>query len=141
MGYTTQFKGILKFPDDMNLDMIRKIKPLLGIDSREHSNAKHEEWTYMQFEITEDMTGIKWDGNEKFYAADAAVNWLTCVMRKVFPEFKFSGKLDAQGEEIGDVWVLKIDEDGHAERLDTPPAGEPIECPNCGETFYYEGKS
>lgn len=138
MGYTTQFSGTLKFPEDMSLKMLRKIKPLMGIDSRDRDDAPNADWTHMQFEVTEDMTGIKWDGSEKFHDAVDAVNWLTDKMREDFPKFKFSGRLDAQGEAIGDVWVLRICDNGDADALDTPPAGEPIECPHCGEEFYYD---
>jgi hypothetical protein len=127
MGYTTKFKGTLKFKNPITVDQLKVLSPLLG-----------EEWPggYVQFELTKAMDGIKWDGSEKFYDAPATVDWLTEQMREQWPDFAFTGELQAQGEDIDDRWRLVVGEDGKARKVTLPPPGKKIECPHCRRKFY-----
>lgn len=141
MGYTTKFEGALKIVGDPTLSMIKELKKFLGEDTRDH-----EEWGdagdcyYIQYELTEEMDGIKWDGSEKFYGAVDAVNIITRNMRKTFPDFAFSGELLAQGEDLPDRWRLVM-KDGVATHVDHPHAGKIVQCPDCGHEFELDDKS
>jgi hypothetical protein len=142
MGYTTKFEGTLKFAHTPTVEQIAALNEILGGDPDDHKQLREfyvrgESYSYLQYEVTRDMTGIKWDGGEKFYYAEHALNLILRYMRSKWPEFDLTGSLSAQGEEVGDVWQLVV-KNGIAKRVDTPPAGEKIKCPHCDEEFYYE---
>ena len=85
----------------------------------------HKEWIkpnfsntrYIQFKVTDDLCGIEWDGNEKFYNPVEAVNTIIINMQDKFPEFGLSGTLEAFGECASDVWLLVV-QDGVAHNFD-----------------------
>jgi len=121
MGYSTKFEGELKVPKGFTMDMLKKLRKLLHTEYAPDGAL----WNYMGFKLTEDLDAIKWSGDEKFYGAEDAVNWLTSEMREEFPDFKFSGRLLAQGDEVGDIWTLHVDEDGLATKKDSHSVEEP----------------
>ena len=90
---------------------------------------------YVQLGLTTDKTGIRWDGNEKFYDAVEAVNFVIDNARTRIPDFGLSGQFEAQGEEIGDHWFLTIGDDGFAKRAEAPKVGDNVICPSCGHKF------
>jgi hypothetical protein len=148
MGYSTEFRGELKIKN-ATLPMVKKLKTFLGQDIREHkewinrtvpcewSNNKQRELTYIDFELTEEMDGIRWDGAEKFYDAVEKVNFITANMKKDFPDFEFEGELLAQGEEFDDRWKLVM-KNGIAYQQQIAIKGKVITCPHCEEKFELE---
>lgn len=141
MGYTTRFSGQLNFNNPLSAEQELKLREILPGPSECYENTDdHPDWIlpegyrggYVQLEITKDKTGIKWDGNEKFYHAEHAVNTVILTMQKDFPVFGLNGELLAQGEEVGDVWILRII-DGLAQRIDV--SVDLTECPECGHKF------
>ncbi len=140
MGYTTQFEGVLKFEKPLTIEQLKALNEVLGEDTRDGKLAQfqlpNEKYSYLQYEVTRDMEGLKWDGNEKFYHAENALNLILRYMRNQWPDFNMIGKLLAQGEEVGDVWELRMD-NGKAIKVDTPPSGQKITCPECDHTFYH----
>lgn len=138
MGYTTQFKGVLKFAQPLSIEQLKALNEVLGedCDKLKAFQLPEEDYSYMQYEVTKDMSGIRWDGGEKFYYADNALNLLLRYMREQFPEFSLTGELMAQGEEVGDLWKIVM-EDGVATRKDMTPSGTKITCPECDHTFYH----
>jgi hypothetical protein len=90
---------------------------------------------YVQFQVTKDKSGIEWDGNEKFYEAVKATNFVIDNVRREIPDFSLSGQLEAQGEEIGDHWFLAIGDDGFAHRVEAPKSGDNVHCPHCNHEF------
>lgn len=146
MGYTTEFEGELKFTPELTTGQLKHLSDMLGEDVREHPEW-HEGFPaakdlyYIQFELTKDFDGIKWDGSEKFYGAESCVNLLTYQMRKIVPEFRFTGTLKAQGEEFRDLWMLAISESGRAYKQEIKIEGDIIECPDCGHEFQLATKS
>lgn len=141
MGYTTQFKGVLKFKAEPTREQLAELKQYLGGDLRgldPSCNAVREDFAvYIQFELASDFSGIQWDGSEKFSGPVAVVNWLTVKMREVWPEFAFTGQLAAQGEDVDDRWILKM-VNGVATKVETPPTGRRVECPHCEQHFYID---
>ena len=140
MGYTTTFRGELKFVVPLTVPELAHINTFFGADPRENRewNASRE-IGYIDLELTKDFSGIKWDGSEKNRGMVEAVNLITEQMKKIKPDFAFSGAMQAQGEDMEDRWNLIIDS-GIAKRVETPPPGEKIKCPHCDEYFFYEKK-
>lgn len=135
MGYTTKFDGELKFIKPLTtVELAYLNQYLTSKDPDDFPDAilPEGELRYIQFELTKDFSGIKWDGSEKFYEAENAVNFLLLNMQKEYPDFGFTGQLYAQGEEVADRWLLVI-ENGVAVRKEVKIEGDIYECPNCGE--------
>jgi hypothetical protein len=108
MGYTTTFTGILKFTSELTLEQS------IFIDEINQSGPG-------DFIVSSDKTGIVWAGFEKTYDAVTQINSIIEAMQIKWPEFGLTGRLLAQGEEIGDVWHLVIDENGVAQEVRVEP--------------------
>jgi hypothetical protein len=138
MGYSTDFTGSLKFTRVLTEPEQAYIQTLMGFDLPEDFKGythPHGKPHYVQLEITTDKTGICWDGNDKFYDAVEAANFVIDNARTRITDFGLTGQLEAQGEEIEDHWFLTIGDDGFATRVDAPKAGDKITCPDCGHEF------
>lgn len=128
MGYTTKFKGVLKFSEKPTVEMLAALNEILGGVCPDEYGGR-----YVQFQTTKDMTGIEWDHGEKFYYAEMAAQFVIDHMRKSFPSFGLVGELLAQGEERDDKWVLSCSVD-KAEKI----VVETIDittCPHCAKDF------
>lgn len=144
MGGSTDFAGELKFKKELTGSQLAELIKILGEDCRDHP-----EWgegdpdyvrlnlSYIQFELLEDFSGIKWDENEKFYDAVEKVNLVTRLMREHVGDFELIGQLNAQGEEFNDRWVLRMS-NGQAFKEDVIIVGQKITCPCCEEEFTLE---
>ncbi len=119
MGYTTQFDGSLKFNREMTEPELAFIKSMFWLEGDYSAPWIHPHGKphYIQLELTKDNDGIQWDGSEKFYDAVEAVNFIIDNAKRQITDFALSGQLLAQGEEVGDIWRLKIDGDGFAKRV------------------------
>lgn len=99
---------------------------------------------WCQWIPTDNGESMVWDEGEKFYESvewmqylidhfiglsSAAKDELTFLM-----PHKLSGRIEAQGEEYGDRWVLVV-EDNIASRVDQPRLGQNVTCPCCDEEF------
>lgn len=136
MGYTTEFDGLLKFKNELSMPQYKLLKTFMWANVDDHPEWKypHGKPHYIQFEINDDMTGIQWDGSEKFYDSVEAANYILVNMQKEFPSFGLIGKLLAHGEDIDDRWYLEI-VDGLAQRVDIVSVSEAVSCPKCGHEF------
>jgi hypothetical protein len=137
MGYTTTFKGELKFTKELTASQLSKIKSYLGEDCRKHPEWGTNGLTYIDLQLLDDFSGIRWDGSEKTYDLVDKVNLVIQLMKKEYPEFGLTGALMAQGEDIEDRWVLFM-EDGEAVERETIIEGELVTCPDCGHRFILE---
>ena len=75
--------------------------------------VEHSEWGSVDFywinlELNEDCSGLRWNGSEKTYDMVNVVNFILEQMRKDDPDFGLEGEMIAQGEEIYDRWTLVI---------------------------------
>lgn len=141
MGYQTDFKGELLFTRSMKTMELAYIEKHMGWDlpsDLEGYIYPHGKPHYVQLKINKEKTGIRWDGDEKFYKAVEAVNFVIDNVRIEIPDFGLTGQLEAQGEEIGDHWFLVIGPDGFASRVDAPKIEDKVTCPHCGEKFILE---
>jgi hypothetical protein len=134
MGYTTTFKGVLKFKKELTTSALGKLSTFLGEDCRDHPEWGATHLTYIDLQLTKDFQGLEWDGSEKTYELEEKVNLLIEQMQKDFPDFALEGELSAQGEEPQDRWTLSI-QDGEAVRIGIPLANDEIVCPDCGHLF------
>jgi hypothetical protein len=137
MGYTTKFSGQLRFKKEVTSTSLGKLKGYCGIDCRHTPELKYTGFTYIDIKITDDFSGIEWDGSEKTYDLVEKINLVISEMKKEYPDFGLEGEMIAQGESFGDVWKLKMN-DGVAIREDIALKGKKVSCPHCGEDFMLE---
>lgn len=139
MGYTTQFEGELKFNRELKASEILKLQSVSGENPDDlagwERRNKEDELSYIQYELNKTLDGLKWDGSEKFYCAVEALNFILHNLRKESPDLRLIGFLRAQGEELGDIWEIRIDEEGWAYRKELPTMADIVECPHCSEKF------
>jgi hypothetical protein len=140
VGYSTEFKGVLKFTADLPASQLGRLNEFLGKDCRDYPEWGCPHLTYIDLEITDDFSGLQWDGGEKSYDMVDKINMILLRMREEYPEFGLIGKLQAQGEDFDDRWVLTFDDNGKAIRQDLMIVGEILECPYCGGKFEKEEK-
>lgn len=138
MGYSTNYNGGLTIRTSDSMDIIEKaLGDFLGEDVRDHPEWKpllSKNYDYIWIGLEYYKVGeLRWDGGEKFNDMDTAVNLLTTLMRAKGFDFTLEGSMLCQGEEIGDLWKLKmyngiaIREDVTVDALHT--------CPECGHQF------
>lgn len=137
MGYTTTFKGELKFTSELNAKQLAKVKSFFGEDCRDHLEWGGE-GSYIDLQLTDDFTGIQWDsGTEKNNGMVSHINVIIREMQKEMPGFGLSGQMIAQGEDPEDRWICKI-ENGFAVEKKVEIKGHKVKCPHCSETFFIE---
>lgn len=120
MGYTTKFKGELKFAEPLTDEQHAFLRTICNeddpADCRDHDGWQ-EPGSYMAYiDLMDNGAGLVWSGAEKTYEMVACVNLVTRLMRERWPDFKLTGSMLAQGEEVGDLWRLKMDDAGTARR-------------------------
>lgn len=144
MGYSTSFTGELKFSRPLTGPELAYLKNhVLGQDVRDNILAWSDMryripdvvdfdcLTWIDLELTDNFDGLRWDGSEKTYQLVEKVNLVIAIMTVEFGDFRLTGKLLAQGEDIEDRWEL-IMKDQWAYRRDLPNDVGPTKCPHCG---------
>lgn len=132
MGYSTDIHGVLKFKVPPTVEVLACINEISGQlprdlqDIQNPDNAK----SYIQWELTKDFKGIKWDDGEKFYDIVETMNLLIATCRTIQPDFELEGEMLCQGEDIKDRWKLLLNEKGFAYRQDSIIEGL-VKCPAC----------
>ncbi len=103
MGYTTQFKGHFNLDKPLAPEHFYTLK-----DLGEHRHEGNAPSYYCQWTPTRNGAGIQWDGGEKFYAY---AEWLQLICDKYLTPWGYllNGKVLWQGEEIGDVGHLVVE--------------------------------
>ncbi len=135
MGYSTDFKGELKFTNELTIGQLAKVNSFLQEDCRDHPEWGNKELYYVDLELLPDFSGLKWNGAEKTYGMVEIVNMIILNTRKEMPDFGLKGKFLAQGEDIDDRWEL-IFENGLAIKKELPQKVDKITCPHCEQHFY-----
>ena len=140
MGYSTEFKGEIKFKRELTASQLAEVREFLGEDCRDHPEWEGAENLYgVDLEFNEDFSGLRWNGMEKTYDMVNVVNMIIANTRKSIPDFGFTGMLNAQGEDYNDRWTLTFDKKGWAKMVRVPLAGKVIvTCPECGGEFFLE---
>lgn len=120
MGYTTNFAGVLKFwPEPPAPSVLAEIRAMAGEDLRDHPEwarvlgIEHSRWYHFDLVVAPDGSGLEWNGAEKTYGLEDQV----LLLLRLFPWLKLRGALQAQGEEVGDVWVLRCEPGKDPERV------------------------
>ena len=143
MGYSTEYRGELKFTSELTGKELGHLKKYFGEDCRDHPKWKgtmgnFDSSYYIQLEFLDDFSGIKWDGAEKTNGMVEQVNFLLQEMKKIKPTFGFKGSFMCQGEEMTDRWMLVFQKNGIAKRKDITIKGDKVTCPNCEVDFILE---
>lgn len=137
MGYSTEYKGILYFKNELMASEIAHLIKFLGEDIRDLGFTEEDVegyWFHIQLEITDDYDGIQWNGSEKTTDMEHIINFITKQMRKQYSKFELTGELFAQGQEFGDVFKIVM-QDGVAIRKEIIIEGNIIKCPECEKKF------
>lgn len=106
MGYSTDFDGTIALSRPLTIAEARTV-----LDWNEEDRGgtgkpgKHPDG-YMQWLPTDDLRGLVWDGNEKFYDYVEWMEWL--VARLAEWGIAGNGAIHWQGEENGDTGVLSV---------------------------------
>lgn len=126
MWYTTSFSWKIEFNRPLSI----KEKNILDWLSDTETDIS---W-YCQREVSNDWLSLEWDWWEKFYDY---VEWMEIIMRKYLtPRWVLAnGKIQWQGEEIWDIWLINV-EDNIVKSIEMTHPGEAIECSHCWESFY-----
>lgn len=138
MGYTTEFSGELKFNRELKASEILLIQSMAQENPDDHPEwvrTEGDQYSYIKWELTNNLNALQWDGGEKFYNAVEALNMLIKTLWVESPDLRLSGVLNAQGEEIGDLWQIHIGADGLAYQKDLPKPEDLVTCPHCDEQF------
>lgn len=138
MGYSTNFTGKLKFKKDLKAKELALLNQFLGKDRRdigfEEDNKAYikndEYWYHIDFELTPEFDGLQWNGAEKCNDLHHIANFLTRQMRIKYPNFELVGEMSAQGEEVKDRWILRM-EKGIAKKIPIKLSTKKINCPLC----------
>lgn len=117
MGYSTDFTGDVKFTCKMTPEMVDHLNVICGEDVRDHPDWKVPQdkygpaFYYIDIEINDDGSGVRWNGSEKSYSMEKQVQFIIDWMKEKYPEFGLIGVMEAQGEDVGDHWFLVADND------------------------------
>lgn len=140
MGYTTTFKGDLAFSTELSAKQLAHLKTFFGEDCRDHPEWGEPDLYYIDLELNDDFSGLRWSGAEKSYGLEKQVSLIVREMRKQWPGFALTGALSAQGESAEDRWTLSIDDKGMGKKTKVPIVGQRVTCPSCEHEFILEGK-
>ncbi len=135
MGYSTQFDGELKFTKELTATQLAAVKQFCGEDCRDHSWIYSDDLTYIDVELLDDFSGIKWNGAEKTYKMEHLINVIIHNMRQRWDDFGLTGSLIAQGDEHDDRWLLEFNSEGIAMRKKMAVIGTCVTCPHCEAKF------
>lgn len=103
MGYSTDFDGQITLSRPLTIAEARTV--LDWHDDDVEKPGSHPKG-YMQWLPTDDLRGIVWDGEEKFYDYVRWLEWLVAQLA----EWGVTGEgtIHWQGEENGDTGVLSV---------------------------------
>lgn len=135
MGYTTSFEGGMALSRPLTVPELRELEALAEYEEDEYkkySDTKPDNG-YNQWTPNKDGTAMVWNDGEKFYDYAEWLQWLIDYYFKP-RNIELRGRINYQGEEIGDVGYLEVLEDQHV-RTYTLEAKGIVECPHCGERF------
>jgi len=138
MGYSTDFEGQLNFTSEPTAKQLAALNSIFGEDVRDHPEWEEKDASYIDLELTDDFSGIRWSGAEKTYGLEKSVNVVIREMRKQWLDFGLTGRLIAQGEDVEDRWALVIGEDGFASKQPLVVNGKVVTCPHCEQRFVLE---
>lgn len=139
MGYSTDFNGVISFSRALTVREYKELIKLANYDSKDDGTYKLYTNTpetipdsYLQWEPTDDGTGLQWNYGEKFYDY---IHWLRWLIKHYFKphDIVLNGQIQWQGEEIGDCGIIKVINN----KVTTKKLiieGQ-IQCPNCQERF------
>lgn len=110
MGYTTKFKGTLKFKELLTPKHILTLNAILGEDCHDHPlwNAG-KNVNYIDLRLTNDLSGLEWNSAEKSHNMAGQINTVIKLMESAEVPIALEGGFLAQGEEVGDVYKIVME--------------------------------
>lgn len=136
MGYTTSFSGGLKLNRELTHKEWLELKELASYEKDVYLRYTDSPETipdsYNQWESNEAGDEIAWNAGEKFYDY---IHWLRWIIKHYLKprDLVLNGEIRWQGEEIGDIGVIRAEENKITTRkLELEGI---VECPHCGGKF------
>ncbi|MCA9748126.1 MAG: hypothetical protein KC414_03415 [Romboutsia sp.] len=111
MGYNTDFKGELKFTNELTATQLAELKNILGEDCRDHKDWGRTDLTHINLRLLDDFTGVCWDTSEKTYDMVEKIELIIQLMRRKYPNFGLKGQFLAQGKYIEDRYTIIVNDD------------------------------
>lgn len=106
MGYTTKFTGTIELSKPMSLKTAKRWMEIASYGDHGEVPAACPD-SYLQWVPTEDLRGIVWDNNEKFYEYASWMIWV--IANFLIPEgIVANGTLLWSGEETADTGRLVV---------------------------------
>ena len=105
MGYTTEFSGKLTITPPLSEELTEAINQF-GEERHGGSLDPHPGCPGFWCDWKTDGEKLFWNGAEKSYHMDKWLEWLIRIFL-VPAGHTVNGRLLAQGEEVGDVWILQ----------------------------------
>ena len=107
MGYTTEFEGKFSLSAPAPAEVVLAIRDLDGRKGKLPPGTTPWPDGYCQWVLTADLTGIEWDGEEKFYDY---VEWLQAIIDNVLKPagVALTGTVKYQGESFDDAGTLSV---------------------------------
>jgi len=141
MGYTIQYRGILKIEPELMTSQLKHLKQFLNADIRQHPEWEHNEYYEklhytIDLELTDDFDGLRWTGAEKSCDMPAQINYIISQMKKVCPDFKLTSKFTVVDPADDSRWEISFNKEEWAQEFKTASEGVLIKCPHCGAKFY-----
>ena len=104
MGYTTEYDGHVTITPPLTAAMVAKFNDYA--EERHDGEGPTKYATWCDWRADADGTAIRWNGGEKFYDGAAWMAWM--IDRYVPANHTVNGDINAEGEESGDRWLLKV---------------------------------
>jgi hypothetical protein len=130
---SAQFEGCLTFKEPITYEQVKLLETILEQDCRDHPVWGANDLTYIDFEFNEDRSGLQWNNAEKSYAMAEKANLIIKLMNAWGHPITLEGEMLAQGDDIGDVWRLVM-ENNVARDVDVIINGI-VTCPECEHQF------
>lgn len=104
MGYTTEFRGAMTIDPPLEPHMVEEVNNFCEERHGGNIDPYHEmPGLWCDWQVSADGSKIFWNGSEKSYSME---EWLTYLIKRFMRDRKVNGRMLAQGESFGDVWVL-----------------------------------
>lgn len=136
MWYSTSFTWSLKFNDNITVKELSLVKSFLWEDYRDHPEWGSLDLSYIDLQLSDDLSWIEWDWSEKTYDLDKKIDLIISKVREVYPEFSLSWSMLAQWEDVWDVWNLSIWPNWYTMVNSIALPWDQITCPMCQHKFY-----
>ena len=139
------YKGKLKVSPELKASDIAYLNKFLGEDIRDHRDEWPHTDKYDELVDATNFMDVEFDSSfcylqvsedtEKQRDIVETMNYIISVMRERIPNFKLSGKMTEQGDDVGEIYKITRQDDGYYKSIKMKIEGDVICCPLCEDKF------